>query len=149
MDVKVYEELLHSFVVQAMVDGTPGPGHCALACVRRRVPYLGLCLSDDHAALLMKRIVYLVFQEMKQEDSILLEPAWIKIFKDSAENGQGESSPEAKKQRSRQGRQTDTDKGAPAKKPRAGLAPKPGPEAGDNAEEISGPDSENSDAGED
>ena len=98
--------------------------------------------------MLMKRIVYLVFQEMKQEDSMLFEPALIKIFKDSAENGQGESSPEAKKKRSRQGRQTDTGKGAPAKKPCTGLAPKPGPKAGDNDEEVSGPDSENSDAGE-
>ena len=113
LDIKVYEEFLHSFVVQAMVDGTPGPGHCALACVRRRVPYLGLCLSDDHATLLMKRIVYLVFQEMKKEDSPLFELALIKILKDSADDNQGESNPEPKKQRKRQGRQSDTEGGPP------------------------------------
>ena len=103
MDIKVYEELLHSFVAQAMVDGAPGPGQRALACVRRRVPYLGLCLSSDHAALRMKRIVYLVLQGMKQEDSILFEPALIKIIQDSAEDGQGESSPEANKARQSSG----------------------------------------------
>ena len=112
LDIKVYEELLHSFVVQAMVDGTPGPGHCALACVRRRVPYLGLCLSDDHATFLMKRIVYLVFQEMKKEDSPLFEPTLTKFLKDTADVNGG-SNPEAKKQRKHQGRQTDTEGGPP------------------------------------
>ena len=79
----------------------------------------------------------------------MFEPALIKNLKGSAEDSQGESSPEAKKQRKRQGRQNDTDKGAPAKKPRTGVVPKPGRKAADNDAEISGPDSENSDAGED
>lgn len=147
LDIKVYEELLHSFVVQAMVDGTPGPGHCALACVRRRVPYLGLCLSDDHATFLMKRIVYLVFQEMKKEDSPLFEPTLTNFLKDTADVNGG-SNPEAKKQRKHQGRQTDTEGGA-AKKPRTGVVPNPGRKAAaDNGEKSPGPDSENSDAGE-
>ena len=130
-DMKVYEEFLHSFAIQAMVDGTPGPGHCALACVRRRVPYMGLCLTDDHAALLLKRIVYLVFQEMKREDSPLFEPGLNKALKDIGE----EDETEPKKKRPRK---IDT-----PKKP--GVVPNPGRKGGEDPP----PDSEESDEGED
>ncbi len=141
---KVYEELLHSFSIQAMVDGTPGPGNCALACIKRRVPYIGLCLSDGHADLLLHQLQYLVFQEMKKEDSPLFEPSLGKML---VETG-GKKPVLADKPGRRPLGQADPEQ--PAKKPRAGVVniganPAPGTAAGSD---LPPPDSEDSDMGE-
>ena len=94
----------------------------------------------------MKRILYLVFQEMKKEASPLLEPALMKILKDNADADQGESNPEPKKQCKLQGRQSDTEGGGRQEAPHRSRAKPRTLTAADNGEKSPGPDS---DAGED
>ena len=72
---KFHEEIIHSFCVNAMVDATPGSGCAALACIFKRIPYLGLCLSDNHKELLTRRLIHVVHKEMEKSDSPLVR-AW-------------------------------------------------------------------------
>ena len=71
---KFHEELIHSYCIHALVDGTPGGGAAAFAAITKRIPYLGLCLSDAHKDLLTQRLLHLVFKEMEREGSVLYEP---------------------------------------------------------------------------
>ena len=73
-----HEELIHSLCIHAMVDGTPGSGAAAFACISKRIPYLGFCLSDSHKELLMQRLIHLILKEMEKEDSPLHETGMVK-----------------------------------------------------------------------
>ena len=48
----VAEELVHYLQAKAVIDLTPGCGNWALQCLRKRIPYLGVALSDRHKDLL-------------------------------------------------------------------------------------------------
>ena len=75
---KFHEELIHSLCIHAMVDGTPGSGAAAVACICKRIPYLGLCFTDSHKELLMQHLIHLMLKEMETEDSALYEPGIVK-----------------------------------------------------------------------
>ena len=75
---KFHEELIHSLCIHAMVDGTPGSGAAAVACMCKRIPYLGLCFTDSHKELLMQQLIHLMIKEMETEDSALYEPGMVK-----------------------------------------------------------------------
>ncbi|CAK9116306.1 unnamed protein product [Durusdinium trenchii] len=49
---------LHHFVQGRMVfDLTPGSSHWGLQCIRLRIPYIGICMTETHRDLLMKKLV--------------------------------------------------------------------------------------------
>ena len=93
-----HEELLHSFAITAQVDATPGAGDAALACVKARVPYVGICLTQTHEEKLMQRLLWLAFNEMQKEDSPMTDPALRKLLGGLAAAPAAE--PPAKKPRS-------------------------------------------------
>ena len=75
---KLHEELIHTLCIHAMVDGTPGSGAAAVACICKRIPYLGLCFTDSHKELLMQHLIHLMIKEMETEDSAMYEPGMVK-----------------------------------------------------------------------
>ena len=75
---KFHEELIHSLCIHAMVDAAPGSGSAAVACISKRVPYLGVCLSDNHKKLLMQDLAHLLLNDMEKEDSPVHKPGMAK-----------------------------------------------------------------------
>ena len=75
---KFHEELIHSLCIHAMVDGTPGSGAAAVACICKRIPYLGACFTDSHKELFIQHLIHLMIKEMGKEDSVLYEPGMVK-----------------------------------------------------------------------
>ena len=51
------EELAHYVQARCIVDLSPGSGHWALHSVRRRIPYVGICMTDVHKNLLQKKLI--------------------------------------------------------------------------------------------
>lgn len=48
----VYDNMVGSWSVAAVLDCTPGQGEFAKACMERRIAYVGVCLSESHAVRL-------------------------------------------------------------------------------------------------
>ena len=53
MTVIVYQELLGALSLSGAIDLSPGEGTCALACMRKMLPYVGITLTEQHSARLM------------------------------------------------------------------------------------------------
>ena len=53
--LKLYEELMFSYDLKAIIDFTPGDGVLLNACARRRLPYVCFGLSECHMNLLKQR----------------------------------------------------------------------------------------------
>jgi hypothetical protein len=68
-------EVSHSWNACAHVDFTVGPGHRALFACKKKIPYLGFCLSDVHCTEVMKYIETRVFTCMQTEGDELYQPA--------------------------------------------------------------------------
>ena len=96
VSVETHEELLHGMCVEALVDSTPGAGTAALAAMRKRVPYFGVCLTDKHRELLQLRLEELCFQEMKREDGPLHEPGLVSLLAGNDPDGKKRGRPVAK-----------------------------------------------------
>ena len=54
--LKLYEEILVSFHVKAVVDLSTADETFALACIQNQIPYLGVCWGDTHTQLLSQRL---------------------------------------------------------------------------------------------
>lgn len=48
----VYDNMIGSWSITAVLDCTPGQGEFAKACIEKRIPYLGVCLTEAHAVKL-------------------------------------------------------------------------------------------------
>eukprot|EP00959_Pyramimonas_sp_CCMP1952_P189080 3954862-Pyramimonas_sp.AAC.1 len=55
--LKLYEELIFSYDLKAIIDFTPGDGTLLNACARRRLPYMCFGLSECHNNLLKQRAI--------------------------------------------------------------------------------------------
>ena len=53
---RFYETLLHDYTVKSIIDLTPGAGTLAVVALRKRIGYLGICMSGPHRDLLAKRL---------------------------------------------------------------------------------------------
>ena len=58
----LYEELLTSYGMAGIVDLTAGPGCCAVASLRRRAPYTGVCFSTVHVEQLEMRLLQVLWK---------------------------------------------------------------------------------------
>ena len=62
-----YLEVIHSFNVVGVLGLSVGAGQVAKACLTRRIPYLGLCLTETHALELEKHLTSWVKDMMSTE----------------------------------------------------------------------------------
>lgn len=67
MPLSFYEEIIHSFCARGVVHLTAGNGELALACLNRKVPYVGVCFSEQHVSALQEYLVTRVYQAMQSE----------------------------------------------------------------------------------
>jgi hypothetical protein len=69
-----YRELIWSFHAQSVTDYTPLSDNGALAAIRMRVAYTGVCFTEFHAAELRKRLCERTFNAITDPTSELYEP---------------------------------------------------------------------------
>ena len=122
-----YAELIHSFCLNGVLDLTAGSGYAAMATIKAKKTYVGLCLSDAHKDLLEQWLQWLIFNEMQDSNSSLHD-ASLSLLTRSADE----------KQKKRKLEEAQSKK--KLKKPKT---PKPNQESDPEADEGS------SDAGED
>lgn len=79
--VKFWEEMVHDYSIKAMVDLTPGDGAKALACLRARIPYVGVVFGDAHRAQLFKHLDISVMKFLQTEGDKLYQPGLAQIIK--------------------------------------------------------------------
>ena len=65
--MKLYEELISSYNLHAIIDVSPGDGVLMNACARYRLPYLGFCLSTNRVDLLKQGCLTSLLESMFQE----------------------------------------------------------------------------------
>eukprot|EP00438_Fugacium_kawagutii_P011016 Skav214772 [mRNA] locus=scaffold3923:18507:27693:- [translate_table: standard] len=73
VDEEPVSEIFEEFNVSHMLDLTCCDGKAAYAAICKRVPYIGIVFTQEHASLLMKRLEYKVFQAMQTAGSPLYE----------------------------------------------------------------------------
>jgi hypothetical protein len=75
MSEEWYNLLLEDYPIDASIDTSPGQGDNALAHIRARKPYLGICMTKKHCELLVERLVCLTFGKMMDEtDTMMYDP---------------------------------------------------------------------------
>ena len=62
--VLFYQELLDAFSLIGVIDLCPGEGTCAIACVKKLLPYVGIAFNEQHAARLMAHLETIVLSCM-------------------------------------------------------------------------------------
>ena len=72
----LYSDALGAYEIRGCLDLTPGCGDLARACLLRRIPYLGLGMSDLHCSLLKAQLVEYVKMLMRSEGSTFYSPEW-------------------------------------------------------------------------
>ena len=78
--LNLWQEVLQSYNVTAVIDAGASDGSLALACCQRRLPYAGLCLTQPHKEHLTERIVSQIMHQMCLADSPLFEPALASVM---------------------------------------------------------------------
>ena len=77
-----FAELLHTFYAKLVVDLTPGDGKFAWEALSRRIGYLGIAFTDEHATELINKLRQLTLEAMKDPSSMLYTPAFAKAVGD-------------------------------------------------------------------
>ena len=78
---KLYEEMLHSYCLCAVIDCTLGDGELALVCARSRTPYFGVGLTTAHVAAVRDRLIDAVMHGMLEESDPLYDPKLAGLMK--------------------------------------------------------------------
>ena len=78
--LNLWQEVLQSYNVTAVIDAGASDGALALACCQRRLPYAGLCLTQPHKEHLTERIVSQIMHQMCLADSPLFEPGLASVM---------------------------------------------------------------------
>ncbi len=98
--VALFREWVHCFAAAVWCDFTAGCGHSAMACLESKCPYFGLTMTDVHREELVKRLLVLVYDSMKEQGSALYNPSLAKaVCGDPNASPANASAPAAKKQR--------------------------------------------------
>ncbi len=71
-----YTEMLVSHCAAGVVDTTPGAGEMAIAALQAKLPYLGLCMTEEHCMRLKQRCVEFVKKQMCMEGSPFYAQEW-------------------------------------------------------------------------
>jgi len=75
MSEDYYVMLLEDWPIAGTIDLSPGQGLNALAHLRSRIPYLGVCFTPKHVDLLYERLYNRAFAAMLTEADSLYDPA--------------------------------------------------------------------------
>ena len=86
----VDEEILHDYPIKAIMHLTPGDGSMALAAIRKRIPFVGVCWTEEHKSGLTTHLEKQIFIAMQTEDDDLYEPALVEILKSGEGGCEGE-----------------------------------------------------------
>ncbi len=89
-------EMCHSWPAAAHIDFTPGPGHRALLSCKKKLPYLGFCLTETHRDLIIKHLEGEVFKAMQVEGGDLYQPALAELLVDKNDKKETEDDAEEK-----------------------------------------------------
>lgn len=81
----LYSDTLQAYELRGCLDLTPGCGDLAKACLLRRVPYVGLGMTDQHCSLLKAQLVEFVKMQMRSEGSTFYSPEWASAADPAAE----------------------------------------------------------------
>ncbi|CAE7766349.1 unnamed protein product [Symbiodinium sp. CCMP2592] len=72
----LYDNNLSSYSVVAVLDLTAGQGELCKAALEKRVPYVGLCLTEQHAVQLKAELISWLKGRMCTEGSTYYSPEW-------------------------------------------------------------------------
>ena len=64
---EMYEALVKAYFAKIVIDLTAGPGKLAPTCLREGIPYVEICMTEDHVMALRERLCLMVLKEMKIE----------------------------------------------------------------------------------
>ena len=70
----LYTDVLGAYEVRGVLDLTPGAGDLAKACLLRRMPYMGLGMTEQHCQLLKGQLVEFIKMQMRSEGSTFYSP---------------------------------------------------------------------------
>ena len=56
MPVAFYHEILEALNIIGVIDLCPGEGTCAIACIKKTLPYVGVAFNEQHSARLMAHL---------------------------------------------------------------------------------------------
>jgi len=80
-----YSELLHSFELDCVMNGTEMDGEFALQCIKAKKAYIGVCLTEKHAELIRDQMIRQVWKEFTSPKSVLhkaaLSPSCNKVLR--------------------------------------------------------------------
>lgn len=79
-DPRFYDSMINDYFVKTVIDLSPGAGTLALTCIRRRVGYLGICMSDAHREGLRGVLVDGILSAMQEEGSGLYQPRLVQAM---------------------------------------------------------------------
>eukprot|EP00971_Amphidinium_carterae_P125458 2485244-Amphidinium_carterae.1 len=80
LPVELYEELIHSFQLSAVVLATTMDELGCIAGIRMKVPVVACCFTQDHIDALRQRVEDVVWCEMQDEASDLYEAGLVKAL---------------------------------------------------------------------
>lgn len=87
-----FDGIVTDYDLGYIIDLTPGEGHLALTCLRRKMPYVGICLTEAHRTALTTHLCASVQREFLTEGSPLYEPS----FAELVNAGSATAAPKAK-----------------------------------------------------
>ena len=68
-----YLELLHSFELGGLVECNPLDVYCPIACIKQKIPYVGLALTDALAQALEKQLTKILWNSYQDPNSPVYE----------------------------------------------------------------------------
>ena len=78
--LEFYEELIHRFFINHVIDLTPGAGMMAEASIRNRVTYFGVAFTELHQTELIKRMELAALRAMRTEGTAIYNPKCAQAF---------------------------------------------------------------------
>jgi hypothetical protein len=75
-----YEDFVTAWDMKSVVDLTAGEGALALACLRAKRPYVGLCITRKHAEDLMTRLTDLVLNLSLQHGTVFYSATVVNVL---------------------------------------------------------------------
>ncbi|CAK8994944.1 Glycosyltransferase-like protein LARGE2 [Durusdinium trenchii] len=98
MPSEVVSELYHEYNISHMLDLTCCDGKTAWEAILRRVPFIGVVFTSDHATELMKRLERKCWDGMLNPESPLFEPGLAGLIKKKKVNNKKEKKDKTKKE---------------------------------------------------
>ena len=91
-----WEEVLYDYQIGAVIDVAAGDGSLALAALRARIPYTGVCLTEEHKSKLLSRLKDLLCAGAVRAGDKWYDPTLAKALVQATKSQEGEPSAKAK-----------------------------------------------------